>query len=394
MGNKQIRRIGRFYGIAGITVMIFIAIFMVAENIVYVTSRRVYDQNIIEVESIVGISDTLLDVNEHVMLMVAGMSEEDALESINADFEKIAMLREYFLANGTHSEMELRRFSQAYYAIQAYQRKIDEVGPTLMNARFEVAHNIFTQELDPLRQCASEMISATMEIGTYDAVKKVHSNTLLHGFTQMFMILSTIGGMIVLFFAGRAQINRALEMQLKQEELDETSDMLLASRQKLMDSAVTNILTGLPNRYALEKRLSELLGFKQFYIAVLDVDNFRMVNDQYGYEYGDEYLIGIVDRLKLQFSERAEIYNIYGNEFCLLFSDEVNDMQVKTLAEQARQSMGSNTQVAGMMLSSGVSGSLYHVLPSESADVGGVLRKLDTALHQAKADGGNRLYYL
>ena len=69
-------------------------------------------------------------------------------------------------------------------------------------------------------------------------------------------------------------------------------------------------------------------------------------------------------------------------------------MQVKTLAEQARQSMGSNTQVAGMMLSSGVSGSLYHVLPSESADVGGVLRKLDTALHQAKADGGNRLYYL
>ena len=217
---------------------------------------------------------------------------------------------------------------------------------------------------------------------------------MTHGLAQSSMILLTIAGVIALFFAGRAQIRKTEEIQLKEEELEEASDRLVASRQKLMDSAHTNILTGLRNRYGLEKYLADVVGKRQFYIAVFDIDNFRMVNDQYGYECGDEYLIAVSDRLKAMFADSAELFNIYGNEFCLIFNDSLTDLQVKSLAEQVRQNIGSNTQVSGMMIASTVSGSLAHILPSENVDTATVLSRLDTALHAAKRDGGNRLYYI
>ena len=394
MGNDQVKRIGKFYSIAGTLVVLFIAFNMVVENFVYLRSRDVYEENTAAVQTLSEINGKLTAINERVMLMVAGLAPEDELTQINVDFGEISALKTEFLAQGSQPEIELRRFNQAFYAIQGYQRKIQEVGPSLMQAGFETAHDIYTQELDPLRQCAGEMLEAAVEIGSADAEKKVKSSSLMHGVAQLVLIVVTVGGVIGLFIAGRAQIRGAIEMQLKQEELEEASDRLLVSRQKLVDSAKMNILTALPNRYGLEERLKELLGKQSFYIAVYDMDHFRGVNDTYGYEYGDEYLVIISERLKTAYGDQAEFFKICGDEFCAIFTDDASDMQVKTLVEQIRQNIGGNTQVSGMMLSSGVSGSLYHVLPSESKDVGALLRKGDTAMHQAKLDGGNRLYYI
>ena len=394
MANDRVKRVGRFYSIAGALIVIFLAFNMIVENFVYLRSRQVYEENMASIQTMSEINDRLTGINERVMLMVAGMAAEDELTQITVDFGEISVLKNEFLAQGTQSEMALRRFNQAVYAIQAYQRKIQDVGPALMQARFEEAHAIYAQEIDPLRQCAGEMLEATAEIGTADAEKKVKSSSLMHGIAQIVLIAVTVGWVIGLFRAGNSQVQSVLEMQLKQEELEEASDKLVASRQKLVDTARMNILTALPNRYGLEERLKEILGKKSFYIAVFDMDHFRGVNDTYGYEYGDEYLVIISERLKTAYGDQAEFYNICGDEFCAIFTDEVSDMQVKTLVEQIRQNIGGNTQVSGMMLSSGVSGSLYHVLPSESTDVGALLRKIDAAMHQAKLDGGNRLYYI
>ncbi|MCR5717563.1 MAG: GGDEF domain-containing protein [Oscillospiraceae bacterium] len=394
MGDQQIKRISRFYTMAAILVIVFIAINMIVENFVYVRSRNIYENNTASVQTMTEIKDKLASVNERVMLMVAGMADEDTLVQINADFGDIEALRNEYISGSSMNAMENRRFLQANYAIQAYHRKLDSVGQQLITASFDTAHSIFKQELDPLRKCAMEMLDATIELGTEKKATDVHNGSLIHGVAQMILIIGTLIGVGVIYLVGRAQVNDAIAMQLKQEELDETSDRLEASRQKLLDSAHTNILTGMRNRYALEKYLSGIVGKKQFYISVYDMDHFRQINDQYGYEYGDEYLISVSDRLKTRYGDSVELFNIYGDEFCAIFMDENNDMKIKTIAEQIRQSIASNTQVAGMMLSSGVSASLYHVLPSERADVGALLRKIDSAMHAAKNDGGNRMYYV
>ena len=394
MDNEQVKQIGKFYSIAGVAVILFIALNMFVENFVYLRSRHIYENNTASVQAMTEIKDKLNDVDSRAMLMVAGLAEEDVLVQINADFGDISNLKEAYIATNTMSAQEERRFRQAYYAIQSYQREIAAVGEELMTASFDRAHSIFTQEIAPLSLAASEMLDATIEIGTQKKAADVHSGSLLHGVAQLILILGTAAGVFVLYVVGRKQIDDAVRMQLKQEELEETSDRLIASRQQLLDSAHTNILTGLRNRYALEQYLSPLLSAKQFYIGVFDIDNFRQVNDQFGYEYGDEYLIAIADRLKSKYANVAEIFQVHGNEICMIFKEDASDMQIKMLAEQIRQTMGSNTQVSGMLLSSSVSAALYHVLPSESKDVNALLRKLDTALHSAKADGGNRMYYV
>ncbi len=216
MGNDHIRRIGRFYGIAGVAVILFIAINMIVENFVYVGSRRIYDNNTASVQTMTEIKDKLSDVNERVMLMIAGLADDDVLVQINADFGDIDVLKEEFIASNTMSVPEERRFRQALLAIQTYRRKIDTVGETLITANFDTAHSIYRQELSPLSLAASEMLDATIEVGKLKNESDVHKGTLIHGFAQMFLILGTIAGVVILYFAGKAQIAEAVKMQLKQ----------------------------------------------------------------------------------------------------------------------------------------------------------------------------------
>ena len=157
---------------------------------------------------------------------------------------------------------------------------------------------------------------------------------------------------------------------------------------------MTNILTGMKNRYALDESLSQLIGNAQFNIAVFDIDNFRMFNDMYGYELGDEYLATVAERLKTDYSEYAEMFNITGNEFCMVFYEHVSDLQAQQLAEQIRIGIGQPTLVANIPLQATVSASLYHYLPSDNLDVNTLLMKMDSALHAAKRDGGNRMYQI
>ena len=148
------------------------------------------------------------------------------------------------------------------------------------------------------------------------------------------------------------------------------------------------------NSYALDESLSQLIGNAQFNIAVFDIDNFRMINDMYGYEFGDEYLATIAERLKSEYSEYAEMFNITGNEFCMVFYEHVSDLQAQQLSEQIRQGIGQPTLVANIPVQTTVSSSLYHYLPSDNLDVNTLLMKMDSALHAAKRDGGNRMYQI
>ena len=119
-----------------------------------------------------------------------------------------------------------------------------------------------------------------------------------------------------------------------------------------------------------------------------------MFNDMYGYEFGDEYLVTVAEMLRTEYSEFAEMFNITGNEFCMVFYEHVSDMQAQQLAEQIRQAIGQMMMVGNLQVQCTVSSSLYHYLPSDNLDVNTLLMKMDSALHAAKRDGGNRLYQI
>ncbi|MDE5793006.1 MAG: GGDEF domain-containing protein, partial [Oscillospiraceae bacterium] len=265
----------------------------------------------------------------------------------------------------------------------------------LADMEHEAVVSIYIQELEPLQVTANEMLNAVVEISTAECQKAEQKTTLNHIIAQASLIIVSIILLVSLWVLGNRQVKTLMEVQQQARELNEASARLTKSRKKLLDTAMTNILTGMKNRYALDESLSQLINNTQFNIAVFDIDNFRAFNDMYGYELGDEYLATIAERLKEEYSDFAEMFNITGNEFCMIFYEHVSDVHAQQLAEQIRQSIGQPTMMTGnIVLQATVSASIYHYLPSDNLDVNTLLMKLDSALHTAKRDGGNRIYQI
>ena len=392
--TAEARRIQRIYGVVGLVFLLFMGINFLAENYVYTASRDTY-QSIIESEQIISnIENQLYRIN-HEMLSIAAGVASDPMESdanIVASFAEIKRQGNNYKAMENVSDKMLHRFTVAEYAIRAYERKIDELKSNPGSGGS--GQSIYIQEVAPLQAVANEMLSALTDIGTQETARSEGSIATQHGFSQGILALLTLLLFTTMTVVGVMQIRSMQEIHEKESELDEQAARLDRTRQKMFDAAHMNILTGLNNRYALESTLEDLIGEVQFNIAVFDMDNFRAVNDQLGYEVGDEYLSTLAERLKEEYAENCDIYNISGNEFALIFGDDLSDMQAQQLAEQVRQMMGSPVMVAGVVLQNSCSGALYHVLPSENVSITSLLMRLDSALHEAKRQGGNRMFYI
>lgn len=96
-------------------------------------------------------------------------------------------------------------------------------------------------------------------------------------------------------------------------------------RETLQRLAFQDPLTGLPNRRAAEDTLLREMDHcdrndRRLVLAFLDLDNFREVNDQYGYILGDSLLKALVQRMRLLFSDTAVIARVGGDEFVVLLT--------------------------------------------------------------------------
>jgi len=204
------------------------------------------------------------------------------------------------------------------------------------------------------------------------------------------MIVAILGEIAVWLFARRAKKIRA-ELEEREKNLAEVDAKLKATRQKASDLAVINVLTGMKNRYALDSDVSDRLETGRFNIAVFDMDNFRSINDTYGYDFGDEYLAAVAEKLKDEFGDVAEIYNITGNEFCFLFNSSVTESQAMGIAQNIQRVMSSPYEVLNLAVQLPCSGAVYHYLPGDCLNVNSLLVKLDTALRTVKMNGGNMI---
>ncbi|MBR0483966.1 MAG: GGDEF domain-containing protein [Oscillospiraceae bacterium] len=401
--DKTIRRVSRMYGILGVVLVVVTLVNMLVQNAVYVKTRDTLNESIQSIQMISEIQNNFTEANENVLKLFSSIGtpeaervEAEAAENVASCFSKIQELSAQYKELKADAGDDLkRRFEHAEYAISAYQRKILDINQTKGSAlTHEESMNIYNQELAPLQLTAAEMLQATVKVGTKEGQAQEKSATAMRAAAQLALTIMLVLTIIALYFIGRSQINSIIEIKQKEQEITEAGNRLTKSKKKLMDSAMTNILTGMKNRYALDESLSQLIGNAQFNIAVFDIDNFRMINDMYGYEFGDEYLATVAERLKDEYSEYAEMFNISGNEFCMVFYEHVSDLQAQQLAEQIRQGIGQPTLVANIPVQTTVSSSLYHYLPSDNLDVNTLLMKMDSALHAAKRDGGNRMYQI
>ncbi|MDE7138315.1 MAG: GGDEF domain-containing protein, partial [Ruminococcus sp.] len=239
---------------------------------------------------------------------------------------------------------------------------------------------------------AVEMLMATLEIGKSDAQEKINSSSVLFGAGFIFLIIVLIAGEIIIASLAKSTRRRMMQLEMQERQIAAAGRKLESSNQKMYDIALTNILTGMKNRYALENDLADRLETDQFNIGVFDIDNFRIINDTYGYEFGDEFLAAIGETLLEEFSDVASIYNITSNEFCFIFNEDIPDSQIQRIADKIRAAMSSPVTIESIMVQCTASGSIYHYLPNDSLNVSSLLIKMDNVMHNVKRNGGNAVY--
>jgi len=101
----------------------------------------------------------------------------------------------------------------------------------------------------------------------------------------------------------------------------ETKSVVESMRHDAVRLAMTDSLTGLPNRRAFDARLSMLVaGGRPFAVALVDLDGFKPVNDTYGHIAGDKTLVVVAHRLR-NLGEQTFVVRLGGDEFALLLED-------------------------------------------------------------------------
>mgnify|MGYP005839312759 CR=1 FL=1 len=152
-------------------------------------------------------------------------------------------------------------------------------------------------------------------------------------------------------------------------------------------------ITGLPNRKSFGDRLSlEIKHFKdpnkKMAVLHLDLDNFKKINDLYGHQVGDKLLREISDRLKKHLGRDILVARLSGDEFILLFPEIPRKESIIISAQEILNEIRRKMMIEGqhLRITASIGIAFY---PDDGSDMQSLLKNSDTAMHNAKENGGN-----
>ena len=193
-----------------------------------------------------------------------------------------------------------------------------------------------------------------------------------------------------------ARVRSLLRIKKLQADLADREKELSEMNDRLLRISLTDGLTGVDNRRALEQRLHEMFEHslrlhEPIAVVMCDIDHFKMVNDTYGHAAGDEVLKQFAHILSGEAREIDRVGRYGGEEFLLLLPGTVLDAAV-TFAERLRHRVDTHTfsydgGTLKRTVSFGVSSWPHPKIHGREA----MLKAADDALYVAKETGRNRV---
>jgi len=172
-----------------------------------------------------------------------------------------------------------------------------------------------------------------------------------------------------------------------------------AIHDRLLDAAVTDPLTGLPNRRLFAERIDQALarrGRAGGHLAVLflDLDSFKLVNDGLGHAAGDAVLRAVADRLRDCTRTADTVARLGGDEFGILLEDVTSESYAVIASERVVLALSSPLSLDGRVVSVRASIGVALDRGDERKTSVELLRDADTAMYRAKANarGGFEIF--
>jgi diguanylate cyclase (GGDEF)-like protein/PAS domain S-box-containing protein len=171
---------------------------------------------------------------------------------------------------------------------------------------------------------------------------------------------------------------------------DVTERVLL--EESLRGQALTDSLTGLPNRMLFMSRLGDAIHQARrqekdlFAVMVLDIDRFKLINDSVGHLAGDVLLQSVATKLKRCVREADTVARMGGDEFIILLHGITGARDLLPVLERIKEELGMPVYFRQQEMTAGSSVGVVIWNPSYE-DPEDLIRAADTAMYQAKEAG-------
>lgn len=169
-------------------------------------------------------------------------------------------------------------------------------------------------------------------------------------------------------------------------------------RDYLQHLATHDELTQLPNRRLFYRSLATSIKSAQrdehsLGIAVLDLDQFKVINDTFGHDIGDELLVKTAQRLKDTLGPENIVARLAGDEFVLIIKNIHHRSELEAICESVRLALSLPYQLntaSEIQVDASIGVSVY---PTDACLAKELIKCADTAMYQAKSSGGSCVHY-
>ena len=197
-----------------------------------------------------------------------------------------------------------------------------------------------------------------------------------------------------IYLSGRdVTAEKAMKRKIEQtnKELLMLNEQLKEKNEKLLKSAITDELTGVYNRKFFEKRVVEEMEIadranEKISLIIFDLDRFKLVNDNFGHQFGDEVLKRTT-QIAGDLIRKTDFLNRVGGEEFAIILPNTNKTQAVLVAEKVRKALEDNKHFKVGQ----VTGSFGVAERMKAESLRSWYKRADNALYQAKNTGRNRV---
>ena len=156
-----------------------------------------------------------------------------------------------------------------------------------------------------------------------------------------------------------------------------------------------DLLTGLANRTILEKKINTEMSYAinhhtKAAVLYLDIDDFKKINDQFGHDFGDDFLEQVAHRLSSMVRETDVVARLGGDEFAILLVNMSGLANILEITEEILAAIRKPYLINGQeylaTLSAGIS-----VYPDDASNADELITNADTAMYCVKKAGKNNI---
>ncbi len=174
------------------------------------------------------------------------------------------------------------------------------------------------------------------------------------------------------------------------EELIEKNHQIQSAEAQLRELAYTDALTGMNNRAWMRETLADKIQQgTRFALIMMDMDNFKQINDTFGHQMGDTLIKTYATRFQKYCGAKYPCAKVGGDEFAMIVEGNVTQADILNLVEQLRNLFGETVNVNGQQfritMSYGIAG-----FPNDGTSPDSMINASDTALYNAKMQGKDR----